>query len=416
LDKAGTSWLVQFVHTVCKERTMLRFIAFLALFLAVTARSNPRVSHIAYRDWVNRWQNFDSSFFQNANKDSADLTGWKPAAFNFNCTVEPSPSPPTSVHALRPSDFAVVAAFGDSIMAGNGVLSDIITDVAFQNRHHSAYGGGAGDIASGVRTMPNVLKLFNTDLTGYSTDESSAGDPEAGMNVAVPGCTAHCMLDQATDLVNQMIDSADIDIDNDWKVVNILIGGNDLCRSCNDQDYYSAARYVEEIQNSIDHLFENSPRTLVNVVPMFDITPLPEMSDGIMCDTLHDMFCGCVTDDATRPGLKPLQEAYVRGLHDMVNSDRYETRDDFTVVIQTGLEDATPPRLPSGEVDRSFWSPDCFHPGTKAHYVIGIQLWNTMLQPVGQKQTLVNWVEPGQDPISCPTAERPYVYTRRNSS
>ena len=28
------------------------------------------------------------------------------------------------------------------------------------------------------------------------------------------------------------------------------------------------------------------------------------------------------------------------------------------------------------DVDRSYWAPDCFHPGTKGHYAIATTLWN----------------------------------------
>ena len=38
-----------------------------------------------------------------------------PQEVTFPCTVESSPSVPTSVHALRPSDIKVVAALGDSV-------------------------------------------------------------------------------------------------------------------------------------------------------------------------------------------------------------------------------------------------------------------------------------------------------------
>ena len=49
---------------------------------------------------------------------------------------------------------------------------------------------------------------------------------------------ARDMYDNAYDLVDKMwYEGADIGVnwDEDWKLVNMLIGGNDLCRFCDDE-------------------------------------------------------------------------------------------------------------------------------------------------------------------------------------
>ena len=43
------------------------------------------------------------------------------------------------------------------------------------------------------------------------------------------------MESQANTLVERInSDNSIVDVDNDWKIVSIFIGGNDLCRSCRD--------------------------------------------------------------------------------------------------------------------------------------------------------------------------------------
>ena len=43
------------------------------------------------------------------------------------------------------------------------------------------------------------------------------------------------MENQATTLVERInSDNSIVDVENDWKIVSIFIGGNDLCRSCTD--------------------------------------------------------------------------------------------------------------------------------------------------------------------------------------
>ena len=39
---------------------------------------------------------------------------------------------------------------------------------------------------------------------------------------------------QARNLVNKMKADSTIDFDNDWKMVTLFIGGNNLCDFCND--------------------------------------------------------------------------------------------------------------------------------------------------------------------------------------
>ena len=53
------------------------------------------------------------------------------------------------------------------------------------------------------------------------------------------------------------------------------------------QDWYDPIPYRESIEEALDILKEDLPRALVQVVAMFDITPLPDMSTGIDCDILH---------------------------------------------------------------------------------------------------------------------------------
>ena len=43
------------------------------------------------------------------------------------------------------------------------------------------------------------------------------------------------MVDQVTEIVKRMKDAQDIDIDTDWKVLTLLIGGNDMCGYCDNR-------------------------------------------------------------------------------------------------------------------------------------------------------------------------------------
>ena len=59
------------------------------------------------------------------------------------------------------------------------------------------------------------------------------------------------MPDQATNVVNKMIADPNVDFENDWKVVSMFIGGNDLCDWCKDTEKYAPEQYVANIEQAI---------------------------------------------------------------------------------------------------------------------------------------------------------------------
>lgn len=45
------------------------------------------------------------------------------------------------------------------------------------------------------------------------------------------------ILSQAKELVNRLQSDRKMDVDNDWKLITLFIGGNDLCAFCKDPVY-----------------------------------------------------------------------------------------------------------------------------------------------------------------------------------
>ena len=60
-----------------------------------------------------------------------------------------------------------MASFGDSITAGNGLGADQAIGVAIENRGESWSVGGNQTIET-ILTIPNLIKKFNPDVTGWS--------------------------------------------------------------------------------------------------------------------------------------------------------------------------------------------------------------------------------------------------------
>eukprot|EP00731_Ephydatia_muelleri_P038255 Em0695g1a len=210
---------------------------------------------------------------------------------------------------LTPADVKVIGAIGD-----RSQLS------------HCAMGAKAGSILTALTEYRGVSWSIggDGDVSNTGTLASSETNSNSRLNVAVSGAVSSELLAQAYTLINKIKADTSININTDWKVITLWIGGNDLCDYCSD----------------------------------------------------------------------------TTALENLISSGKYDTSDDFTVVIQpfpSGIE------LPykNGEPDKSYFAPDCFHFSTKGHKEMAVGLWNNMLQPVGQKST--DWTL--NQAIICPSAK-----------
>uniref|UniRef100_A0A8C2IL64 Phospholipase B1, membrane-associated n=1 Tax=Cyprinus carpio TaxID=7962 RepID=A0A8C2IL64_CYPCA len=344
----------------------------------------------------------------------------------------PSPSIPTSVHALRPADIKVVAAMGDSLTAANGVgaAQNNLLGVLTQYRGLSWSIGGDENLTT-ITTLPNILREFNPSLTGYSLGKGSANSLRSFLNQAVPGAKSDDMVTQAHALIKRMKADSRIDFQNDWKIITVFIGGNDICAHCSDTRYYSPDNIVKYIREGLDILHNEVPRALVNLVELLDIIPLRRLHQDPTLGCPTCMLCRCVLkpNDGSHEFQK-LQE--FNQAYQLVNSGRYDTHDNFTVVIQPFFRNVFLPVLEDGRPDRSYFSPDCFHLSQKAHTLMARALWNNLIfliivisqhlisqkgfpmEPLGNKTDSEDFT--AGVPLKCPEKLSPYLRTYHNSN
>uniref|UniRef100_A0A3Q1G161 Uncharacterized protein n=1 Tax=Acanthochromis polyacanthus TaxID=80966 RepID=A0A3Q1G161_9TELE len=86
----------------------------------------------------------------------------------------------------------------------------------------------------------------------------------------------------------------------------------------------------------------------------------------------------------------------------LVYSGRYDGREDFAAVVQPFFRNTI---VPDGYPDDSYFSEDCFHFSERGQAEMAINLWNNMLEPVGEKQSY-NVFTNARDRIKCPTEVR----------
>ena len=330
-------------------------------------------------------------------------------------------APATSVHRLRPGDVHVVAALGDSVTTAWVARARLREDRGF-----SWSAGGE----RGALTLPNLLRRFSPHLEGAARGPGEAGSPAAGLNVAVNGARHAELPAQAERLIRLVRHHPRIDAERDWKVVTVMIGGNDICQSCSAGDSPSLTEtdHLLALRETLDLLHSQLPRTFVNLVPLVDVAGLRLLQDERACRRLSWLLhsvgprltgrgvsgCPCLAGpDRVPPQLvQQLVRRYRRAELALVASGRYDTRDDFTVVVQPFTLGARLPReQDTGGTDTRFVAVDCFHPSLWGQELLAAMLWNNMVSPVDAKSA------DGRDAwhgLKCPDPDFPFLGTYKN--
>ncbi|KAG7466297.1 hypothetical protein MATL_G00163340 [Megalops atlanticus] len=245
-------------------------------------------------------------------------------------------------------------------------------------------------------------------LHGYPTTVN-----ETGFNLAVTGHNTLNFSEQTRNLIDTFKSYPGLNFTEDWKLVTVLIGMNDICDHCKNTTLFSVDNFIHYMTGALDMLMNEVPRMIVNVVQIMQMEPLREVQKPTLGCQLQKSFCSClVRPAADSPELKELVELnleFQRRLEQLLYSDRF-FKEDFAVVLQPYLKRAQPPRLPNGKVDASFFTPDCFHFTIKGHEELAKGLWNNMFQPEGEKFMLETFSDPIK--LICPSKEHPYIYTR----
>ena len=92
---------------------------------------------------------------------------------HFPCEMSSNTSRdvPESVHTLRPADIKCVAALGDSLTAALGAHAITPAGLFVENRG-SSWSIGGDYTFNQMISLPNILRQYNPQLTGYSTKSS----------------------------------------------------------------------------------------------------------------------------------------------------------------------------------------------------------------------------------------------------
>ncbi|XP_052873446.1 phospholipase B1, membrane-associated-like [Anopheles cruzii] len=340
--------------------------------------------------------------------------------FPCNVSLGRSQRVPSSVHKLRPGDIGVVAALGDSLTAATGAAASGFVDLYMENRGLAWSIGGQWNWRN-VTTLPNILKVFNPKLVGYSYGDAYPFHWDTQYNMAEIGAVSYDIPYMARALVQRIRQDRRVDWKRDWKLLTIAIGGNDICSFvCTMQRPETLPhKHRLRLQRTLRYLRDNLPRTFVNVVSVPSVKKVVMLPrKPFACESLHHGECSCWVGklynqtDASRERWARIQDQYIEVEKDVAESKEFRGLDEFAVVYQPWSLNISM-KMNGKTVDYSLLSYDCFHMSQKGNAYAGTALWNNLLEPAGKKST--SW-RPILKNFKCPTKESPYLYTYDNSA
>jgi len=326
----------------------------------------------------------------------------------WTCKSPLPPAPPaTNVRRLRPQDVKVVMAVGDSISAGFGMHAPHAYNLSHFQDMLVEYRGDVFSIGgnTGSYTLPNYLKKYNPNILGASVGSSlpldyvqwknhaiQPFDPQiTHLNGAQSGATVEDVPAQIDYIAQQLRTtySKSVDLANDWKILTIFIGANNLCDACKNHTHSQPDFFEQQLRNVLDKVHSQIPRVFVNIMLLFNISQVWDvMMSSSYCELAVKYFttseCGCLTDHSTpvqRTAMDIFGAEYNKRMYKIEADWTAKNLSDFAVVVQPCLE-----KLPIKQGGVEFLSAlDCFHPSADADTAFSIGLWNNMLQSRDQK-------------------------------
>lgn len=307
------------------------------------------------------------------------------------CTRFPARNP-ANVRDLRPGDIKVVAGVGDSITAGFA-----LTNLPVETRDESWSIGGAQNAI----TIATFLKHYNPGVVGYSVGLN------AGLNTAVSGALVSGIKGQLQTLVQRMKGDAKIDFNNDWKLITILIGANNFCKSCNREARNQPPAFLSELRAALEYAQQNIPRALISLNGMLPLSSLKPAGDKdshcLSIRFLTQNLCPCAfNSEADSRHMDSVVQASNKHQEDLAREWDRKALPNFNVVYQPGLSHTI---IPNTQYLSKF---DCFHPSLKAHQEIAVGGWNQLITPVGRKPNKIDL----PPKLQCPGADT-LLYSRQ---
>jgi phospholipase B1 len=303
---------------------------------------------------------------------------------------------------------------GDSITAAFGLYGakDGIEEVRGQS-----WAIGADNNATSVF---NFLKYYNPTIIGGSLRQHVVElcygplcppfqyKPDYDvLNAAQSGAMIADLVTHEVDyLVKQVKAHKAIDIKQDWKLLTILIGANDLCASCTIEGkiFLTPEEFENHLMNTLNRVRKELPRTLVQIGEMFNLSQVYNLSlKSDVCKDIHRTLfieCDCIFKPEAakaRAAIDEHTQLYNERSRKVASHFQSLKDPEFTVITQPFARDTALKDFPITALSTL----DCFHPSLSTHQAMAVNTWNSMFLPAAKKPTVMDL---NAVPV-CPTAD-----------
>lgn len=196
-----------------------------------------------------------------------------------------------------------------------------------------------------------------------------------------------------------------IDFENDWKMINIQIGSNDMCGACNSSymDEVTPEKFGGYVEAAVERIQANIPHVLVNLIGTFNVSELFPLTDGqAYCRPKNNdsstignrESCSCGNSEEGLQKMFNLTAAYNEKLYSIYEKYQQNKTDTFAVVYQPANLNIT------GFPIEFFSNLDCFHPSLIGHQWVSKIIWNQLFSKQSMKPTVFNYN--ANETIYCP--------------
>ncbi|KAI8991216.1 hypothetical protein BDF20DRAFT_903992 [Mycotypha africana] len=168
----------------------------------------------------------------------------------------------------------------------------------------------------GEYTIPNFLSKYATnDLLqkgppqGYSLPLSRGKQ----LDLAVSGAKAQDVNDQVSRLVHLLNHPQYKDVRNEWKLITLFIGANNVCVLCEPPitqlpGLAEADVFEENVRHVLTRIKKETKKSFINLVALFNVSSVYEATRGdryceSLFDSSHMVICSCIQGkEAQRKG------------------------------------------------------------------------------------------------------------------
>ncbi|KAI8064141.1 hypothetical protein BDF21DRAFT_455305 [Thamnidium elegans] len=336
-----------------------------------------------------------------------------------DCPALSRRTPSVNINDLRVDDIKIIGALGDSVTAGFGIMGfdrTVPLSIASQ-KSKLEYRGLSYSIGGdrGAGTMYNYINYFQPEVFGASVGSRLAGICTADkcneshkpgidvLNGALSGAIAMNLDGELDYLISTMKSIKHIDFEDDWKMINIQVGSNDMCGACNTSymDKVTPEKYGNYVDSAVDKIQSSIPKVIVNLISSFDLSQLFELTatNSQYCvarkDETGDTGCSCAANPEGLNKMKEFSKGYDQKLLEIYKKYQSNKSNSFAVVYQHC-------NFEFSKFSMEFFSTlDCFHPSLKGHTWLSKIFWNQLFLPQSQKP--IHPLFNTEETIYCPT-------------